>query len=75
MSKNDLKIVSYLAGFHLKKLDHDFRTNSGKLFNFLSEILETEFDVVDLDVDLILLKPKDNNVKYFGVRFDKGAIV
>jgi len=75
MKKEDLKILSYLAGFHLKKPDYDFKSKTGKLFNYVSEVTDIDFEILDFEPNLILLRPKDKNIKYFQFRFDRHAII
>ena len=73
MKKESFKELSYLAGFHLKKPDYNFKAKTGELFNVISDITEREFEVLDIGDDLILLKNKD--LKHFEIRFDSRKLI
>lgn len=73
MNKESFKELSYLAGFHLKKPDFNFKAKAGELFNIISDITEREFEVFDIDTDLILLKNKD--LRDFKIEFDSRKLV
>ena len=73
MEKESFKELSYLAGFHLKRPDYNFKAISGKLFNLIGDITQREFDVIEIDSGLIVLKSKD--VKFFEFRFEERKIV
>jgi hypothetical protein len=73
MKKGNYKELSYLAGFHLKKPDYNFKSISGELFNIISDVTKREFDVFDLDTDLMILKSKE--AKFFEIRFDSKQLI
>ncbi len=73
MNKESHKVLSYLAGFHLKKQDYDFKSKSGELFNIISEITEREFEVINIDTDLLLLKNKE--LEFFEIRLDSRQLI
>ncbi len=73
MKKESFKEISYLAGFHLKKPDYNFKAKAGELFNIISDITEREFEVFDIDTNLILLRNKD--LKHFVIKFYSTQLV
>jgi len=71
--KSNINHLTFLSGFHLHKPDYNFKEVSGKLINEIDEILNVEFQKIDVDNNLILLKSKTN--KYFDIQLHSDKLI
>lgn len=68
---NDIEIQKYLAGFHLRKPDYNFKAISGEFFNKIRDILNKDFDVIPLDDNVIILKELKETTFAFNYERDR----
>jgi len=70
-SKYDITHLTFLAGFHLYKPDHDFSNVSGKIINEIDDILNIPFDKIPIDNNVIILKSPTNKLFEINLHADK----
>ncbi|MBL1121408.1 MAG: hypothetical protein D8M26_00800 [Ignavibacteriae bacterium] len=72
VTEKETDIKAYVAGFHLRKPDFNFKAISGEMFNNVRDILNIDFDVIQLDENVYILKAlKDNKGFAFNYEFDR----
>ena len=56
VNDRETEVKAYMAGFHLRKPDFNFKSISGEMFNNIRDILNIDFDVIPFDDNVFILK-------------------